>query len=227
MNLYLFFTVIKDKGKLQKSVLISISIYVISLFFSIITQTSSSTYIEGLGYKGYFESGNSLCTVLLLGLCIMFGDLNLKDWKKLILIILTGIYLSMLSGMRTGLFGFSLIIAVFILGKFFINIIRYIYNNIVNIVNEMPIKVAVELFILKTLRNENGQPFKSDKFYVKEFISYTDNKKLDFEIKATDSTFYAQFFKLLTNQEINENDLIFINNGFVAKYKEPIIGEVY
>lgn len=102
-----------------------------------------------------------------------------------------------------------------------------IYNNIVNIVNEMPIKVAIELFILKTLRNENGQPFKSDKFYVKEFISYTDKKNLDFEIKATDSTFYAQFFKLLTNQEINENDLVFVNNEFVAKYKEPIHGEVY
>lgn len=102
-----------------------------------------------------------------------------------------------------------------------------IYNNIVNIVSNMPIKVAIELFVLKTLRNENGQPFKSDKFYVKEFISYTDKKNLDFEIKATDSTFYAQFFKLLTNQEINENDLVFVNNEFVAKYKEPIHGEVY
>ena len=122
MNLYLFFTVIKDKGKLKKSVLISISIYVISLFFSIITRTSSSTYLEGIGYKGYFESGNSLCTVLLLGLCIIFGDLNLKDWKKILLIILTGTYLTMLSGMRTGLFGFGLIVAVFIAGKFFINI---------------------------------------------------------------------------------------------------------
>lgn len=102
-----------------------------------------------------------------------------------------------------------------------------IYNNIVNIVSNMSIKVAIELFVLKTLRNENGQPFKSDKFYVKEFISYTDKKNLDFEIKATDSTFYAQFFKLLTNQEINENDLVFVNNEFVAKYKEPIHGEVY
>lgn len=122
MNLYLFFVVIKDKGKLQKSVLISIIIYVASLFFSIITKTSSYTYLEGIGYKGYFESGNSLCTVLLLGLCIIFGDLNLKDWKKLLLIIFTGIYLTMLSGMRTGLFGFGLIISVFIAGKFFINI---------------------------------------------------------------------------------------------------------
>ena len=122
MNLYLFFTVIKDKGKLQKSVLISMTIYVVSLYFSILTKTSSSTYLEEIGYKGYFESGNSLCTVLLLGLCIIFGDFNLKDWKKIILIVFTGIYLTMLSGMRTGLFGFALIVAVFILGKFIINI---------------------------------------------------------------------------------------------------------
>lgn len=113
---------IKDKGKLQKSVLISVAIYIISLYFSIITKTSSHTYLEEIGYKGYFESGNSLCTVLLLGLCIIFGDFKLKDWKKLILIIFTGIYLTMLSGMRTGLFGFALIVATFILGKFIINI---------------------------------------------------------------------------------------------------------
>ena len=122
MNLYLFFTVIKDKGKIQKSVLIAVSIYVGSLFFSIITKTSSSTYLEKIGYKGYFESGNSLCTVLLLGLCIILEDFEMKDWKKLILIIFMGIYLTMLSGMRTGLFGLGLVMAVFILGKFFINI---------------------------------------------------------------------------------------------------------
>ena len=89
------------------------------------------------------------------------------------------------------------------------------------------LKVDVELFILKTLRKENGQPFKSDKFYVKEFISYTDEKNLNFEIKATDSTFYPQFFKLLTKQELTEYDLVFVNEGFVASYKEPIKGDVY
>ena len=137
MNLYLFFTVIKDKGKIQKSVLIAVSIYVGSLFFSIITKTSSSTYLEKIGYKGYFESGNSLCTVLLLGLCIILEDFEMKDWKKLILIIFMGIYLTMLSGMRTGLFGLGLVMAVFILGKFFINIfgmylrlIRPVYDNV-------------------------------------------------------------------------------------------------
>ena len=150
MNLYLFFTVIKDKGKLQKSVLICVSIYVVSLFFSIITKTSSSTYLEKIGYKGYFESGNSLCTVLLLGLCIIFGDLNLKDWKKIIIIILTGIYLAMLSGMRTGLFGFGLIVAVFILGKFFINIrnnVKFTQKQILVIVVAIIISVIMIFFL--------------------------------------------------------------------------------
>lgn len=122
INLYLFFTVIKDKAKIQKSVYISFTIYIISLFISIATNTSSSTYLEEIGYKGYFESGNSLCTVLLLSLCIILGSFNLKDWKKLIVIIFTGIYLVLFSGMRTGIYGFSLVIGIFILAKLFISI---------------------------------------------------------------------------------------------------------
>lgn len=122
INIYLFYVVIKDKAKLQKAVFISLTIYIVSLFFSIITKTSSSTYLEGIGYKGYFESGNSLCTVLLLSVCILISNINKGDWKKIILIIFTGIYLILFSGMRTGLFGFSLIIAIFILSKLFINI---------------------------------------------------------------------------------------------------------
>lgn len=123
MNLYLFYTVIKEKDKIQKSVFISLTIYILSLFIAIATNTSSSTYLEGIGYKGYFESGNSLCTVLLLSLCILLGEVNLKkDWKKVILILFTGIYLIVFSGMRTGVYGFSLVIGIFILGKLFINI---------------------------------------------------------------------------------------------------------
>ena len=122
INLYLFYVTIKDKAKLQRSVCIMLVEYVIILFISIITKTSSPTYIEGIGYKGYFESGNSLCTVLILGLCIIIGNINLKDWKKMLLIVLMGIYLCIFSGMRTGLFGFSLSLAVCILSKFFISI---------------------------------------------------------------------------------------------------------
>ena len=122
INLYLFYVLIKDKDKVQKSVFISLSIYVASLFLSIITKTSSSTYLEGIGDKGYFESGNSLCTVLILAICILLSNIDKKEWQKIILIIFTGIYLIVFSGMRTGLFGFSAVIVVFVIGKFLIAI---------------------------------------------------------------------------------------------------------
>ncbi len=101
-----------------------------------------------------------------------------------------------------------------------------IYDTCVNLVKELPFDVAVEHFILKVLRNEHGQPFKSDKFFVKEFLNHTDKKNSTFEIKATDATFYSQFYKLLKGMEIVENDLIFINEGFVAMYREKISGTV-
>ena len=122
INLYLFFKLIKDKKKINKIIFIILMIYIFSLFFSIITKTSTTTYLEGIGYKGYFESGNSLCTVLLLSICVLLSDFNLRDYKKIILIILAGIYLCVFSGMRTGLFGFSLIIFIYVISKLFINI---------------------------------------------------------------------------------------------------------
>ena len=122
VNLFLFYRLTPDKIKIKKAVYISLIIYVISLYFAILTNTSSPTYIEGIGYKGYFESGNSLCTVLILSLCIILSDFNFKQWGKIALIVFTGIYLVVFSEMRTGLFGFSIIIAVWIIAKFFIAI---------------------------------------------------------------------------------------------------------
>lgn len=101
-----------------------------------------------------------------------------------------------------------------------------IYENCVKFVQELPFDVAVEHFVLKVLRNEHNQPFKSDKFFVKEFLDYTDEKISSFEIKATDSTFYSQFYKLLKGMEVVDNDLVFINEGFVAMYREKISGTV-
>lgn len=129
VNLYLFYVLIKDKAKVKKTVFISLIIYIVSIYFSIITNTSSHTYIEGIGFKGYFESGNSLCTVLILGLCIILSEFNFKQWGKIALIIFTGIYLIVFSGMRTGLFGFGIIVAIWIIGKFFIAIKEKVYFN--------------------------------------------------------------------------------------------------
>lgn len=101
-----------------------------------------------------------------------------------------------------------------------------IYENCIQLIDKLPVKADVELFVLKVLRNEHNQPFKSDKFFVKEFIASTDEKNLPFEIKATDATFYSQFYKLIKGMEITNNDLVFINEGVVAMYCEKISGTI-
>lgn len=112
--IYVFTFGKRDTDKLKKSVLIALGIYIISIYLSIITGTSSPTYIEGMGYKGWFESGNSLSSIFTLGLFIILPRVSKK--KKYIILILLGaigIFLCTLIGTRVGLFGFVLALGVY------------------------------------------------------------------------------------------------------------------
>ena len=119
LNLFVFIYVFKDRDtrKLKNSVIISMYIYIISIFISILTNTSSSTYIEGIGEKGWFESGNSIGTILILSLFIYMPLLRNKEYKKIIipLIILLGIFLTMFLGTRVGLYGFILVLILYMI----------------------------------------------------------------------------------------------------------------
>lgn len=129
MNLFIFNYTFNNTKKLQKSILISLSIYIISIYIAIITKTSSTTYIEGIGFKGWFESGNSISSILVLSIFIIMSFiLNIKN-KKLkiytfVILTLTGIYLTTLIGTRVGLIGFILAIFLFICAESFCNIIK-------------------------------------------------------------------------------------------------------
>ena len=115
----------EDKGKainkLKKSVLISLTLYVGFIYLSLITGTSSYTYPEDqIGLKGWFESGNSLGTIMILCLFIVLPMLSKKNttiiriWA-LLLTVLAGVYLTTLLGTRTGLFGFILVVVLYII----------------------------------------------------------------------------------------------------------------
>ena len=109
----------KDKGKLQKGVISAVSIYIASILLSLITNTSSSTYIEeGTGIKGWFESGNSISAVLVLSLFVLLSNGN-KNYKKIIIgeIIILGIFLCLLIGTRVGLLGFIIALVSFIFAE--------------------------------------------------------------------------------------------------------------
>lgn len=105
LNLFLYTYIFKCNNveKLQKSIIIATGIYISSIFISILTGTSSNTYVEEkIGYKGWFESGNSISSILLLTMFIYLPYIKNKSYRKIIIpiIVLVGIFLSLLIGTR-------------------------------------------------------------------------------------------------------------------------------
>lgn len=107
---------------IQKSLIVSLSIYIVSIYISIITNTSSTTYIEGIGYKGWFESGNSISAILVLSTFIVLSfilKIRSKAARAYVVLILTlvGVFLMTLIGTRVGLIGFVLATLSFIIAQ--------------------------------------------------------------------------------------------------------------
>ena len=134
MNLfiYIYFFIYKNRekelknedgtkiiNKLKLSVLISFTVYIALMYISLITGTSSYTYSEvQIGYKGWFESGNSIGTIMLLEMFIILPNLGknnktgIRIWTFMT-VVLAGAYLCTLLGTRTGLFGFIIVISLY------------------------------------------------------------------------------------------------------------------
>ena len=127
LNLFIYTYIFKEKetNKLKMSVLIALAIYIISIYLSIITKTSSSTYIEGMGFKGWFESGNSLSSILTLGLFVVVPMIK-KVKKYIMLPLLAGIgsFMCLLIGTRVGLFGFILVLGVYVAAEVITSVIQ-------------------------------------------------------------------------------------------------------
>lgn len=134
LNLFIYMYVFKSKNdaNLKKSVLISQIIYIVSIFISILTNTSSATYDEAqIGYKGWFESGNSISSILILGMFITLCLIKEKKYKNLVIVTITliGIYLTTLIGTRVGLYGFVLVIFVYVLQEFIVSMLKKVKLN--------------------------------------------------------------------------------------------------
>ena len=115
-------------GGLKQFTLLAMAIYISSIYISIITGTSTPTYVEGIGLKGWFESGNSLSSILILGLFILFTMIKTPKINRIVIpvILLIGLYLTAFIGTRTGLFGFIAVVIIYICSEIFI----YIRNKL-------------------------------------------------------------------------------------------------
>lgn len=133
LNLFIYLYTFKKHNtkKLQMSVLVTITVYIVSIFIAIITKTSSSTYIEKMGYKGWFESGNSISAILILSMFILLNLIKEKKYRYFVIsvIVLVGIYLTTLIGTRVGLFGFILTLFLYAAVEIFVAILHKVQLN--------------------------------------------------------------------------------------------------
>ena len=155
MNLfiYLYIFIFRKKNiereecitKIRKTLLISFTIYIVLMYIAILTGTSSSTYIEGIGYKGWFESGNSVGAIMILMLFATLPitskkhDIKTRIWA-IVDVILSGIYLTTLLGTRIGLFGFVLVLFIYLICE----ILHTLFNS--KKINKKVVAVGFSIF---------------------------------------------------------------------------------
>ena len=132
LNLFLFMYVFRNENikSVKNSLFIALTIYIVSIYISIVTGTSSYTYpIERMGYKGWFESGNSLSAILTLSMFVILPMIkNAKNLKSKIayiaIITLVGIFLMTQIGTRVGLFGFILVLGLYIFLEMIFSVLK-------------------------------------------------------------------------------------------------------
>lgn len=117
----IFYTcyILAKKGKMRflyQATTLFLASYVFLLYLALITGTSSSTYIDGVGYKGWNASGNAVGSLLLISLVILLPYfLEKKKWYHFVLVVATGVYLMMFLGTRVGLLGFPFLLFAYLI----------------------------------------------------------------------------------------------------------------
>ncbi len=110
---YLFFYYAQEKKlkNLPFWITLFLAGYLFLLYLALITGSSSPTYIDGVGYKGWNASGNAVGSILLISLILVFPFvMKEKKWYYYFLVILTGVYLMVFLGTRVGLLGFPVVL---------------------------------------------------------------------------------------------------------------------
>ncbi len=216
LNLFIFIYVFKDKNldKIKKSIAIMSLIYILSIFIAIFTKTSSSTYIEGMGYKGWFESGNSIGSILILTMFIYLSLLKDKKFRFVIIpiVVLVGIYLSLLLGTRVGLFGFILVLMCYIFVEILYKIIHKAKIN-KRVVAIMISGIAVVLLVVITVGSVTLQRRK----HLSDIEQNIQDEKTSNEAHVTGSI-------LEIKEKIEENTL---EEGYMNEPQKKSILELY
>jgi len=204
--------------KLKSSILISFTIYIILMYISILTGTSSFTYTEDqMGYKGWFESGNSVGAIMLLMLFNVIPMIGKENDKKIRIlagldVIFSGIYLSTLLGTRVGLFGFALVIFIYVVCEILINA----YHN--KKLNKKTVTLGVSIFVILSII---VLLFGSITISRRKLLNQRED--LIYDENLGDSAHVTGDILNIVNQ-INKNE---IDEGYMSKSTQQAILDLY
>lgn len=141
---YVFY---KKKNKLVDYLFYYVIFYISSIYIAIISSTSLSSYVEGMGYKGWYNTSGAVGAILITSLFILLPYLAKKEIKvmyKFAFVLSIVLYLCFLIGSRVGLFGSLLVLLIYGIS----NLIYYLINSKkINIRKYLPI-IASSILIL-------------------------------------------------------------------------------
>ena len=127
INIYIMFKLFfrRNTDKLKISIAIMTGIYILSICIPMILNISPSTYQEGIGQKGFFETGNSLSIILLLAVGLLLTTIKLKGrYIYLAITVFTSLYLLFIMGSRTGFYRSNITYGCIYFSKYI-----FIYNE--------------------------------------------------------------------------------------------------
>lgn len=220
LNLFLFMYLYRNENikPVQKSLFIALTIYIVSIYIAILTKTSSFTYpIEQMGYKGWFESGNSLSAILVLSMFVILPLIKNAEKTKekiayIIVIALVGIFLMTQIGTRVGLFGFILTLGIYI----FLEIIFSILKN--KKINKKVIFIGVGVITATAII---VLALGSNTFTRRQHIEQESQNSYD---KTTEDVAHLTGDVLKIHESILENT---IEEGYLSEAEEKSFLELY
>ncbi len=197
---YLFIYTFKNtkKNHLYLYLYIYNLIYIGSIYISILTNTSNSTYSEGIGYIGWFNTGGAIGSILALSLMLLFPKIfeNKENVLiKFIYIISVYIYLIFLLGTRVGLYVSILTIIIFILSNIFISLVKQI-----KISKKTIVITSVILIVLSGTIYMFGSMSKNRR----EFLNEITGKN---PVDETAETIYMAYDLILLKKNIDNNEI--------------------
>lgn len=136
--------------------------YVVSIYIAILTGTSLTSYVEGVGYKGWFNTSGAVGAILTISSFINIPYLiksNINKIFKFTYIFLTLFFLHFLIGSRVGLIGSLLFIVSFFISLLFIYFKEKRNNKVFNleIVLPMILVLILTMFIDSSTLSRRAQ----------------------------------------------------------------------